>query len=284
MDKDSFKIIRDNGELPAPDRVDLSSIVEDIWEAYVESALCLLNELEAAAMQYEAGRNLEENAAQIRRTLHTLKGEAGMTGFMDVHNLCHEAETAFEALAEAGTAADMVLRVKDWITSAIDFACGMDRAAIHDEIDRQENTSEKPKLRALCIEDDPICRRRLEMLLCDFCDCEFAENGRLGFEKYRRSLDSQRPYKLITLDIQMPEWDGHKTLQEIRRLEESRGIRGLDGIKVIMLTSQGTSEHIFGSFREGCEAYVFKSYMGEKLLDEMAKLHLLKAKTLYSIK
>ena len=33
--------------------------------------------------------------------------------------------------------------------------------------------------------------------------------------------------------------------------------------------------HIFKAFREGCEAYVTKSGMGDKLLDEVAKLGLL---------
>lgn len=282
MDKNIFKVIRTNGELPDYHGVDLSTIVEDIWDAYVESSIGLLTELEAAAMAFESGQNPEENAAAIRRTLHTLKGEAGMTGFMDLHNLCHEAETAFEAMAQEGCAADMVLRVKDWMMSAIEYASVAERGIPADL--QAQNDDNKGKIRALCIEDDTICQKRLDMIMRDFCRCDFADNGKLGFEKFKQALESGRPYELITLDIQMPEWDGHQTLKHIREYETQKGILGLDGIKVIMLTSQGTPEHIFSSFREGCEAYVFKSFMGEKLLDEMTKLNLLRSKTQYSLR
>ncbi len=282
MDKDIFKVIRNNGELPDFHTVDLSTIVEDIWEAYIESSISLLNELEAAAMAFESGQNVEEDAAATRRTLHTLKGEAGMTGFMDLHNLCHEAETAFEDMAQQGCAADMVLRVKDWMMSAIEYAATAERGV--DAVFNLEDPDAKGKIKALCIEDDLLCQKRLDMILSDFCQCDFADNGRLGFEKFKHSLESGPQYELITLDIQMPEWDGHETLKHIREYEAQKGILGLDGVKVIMLTSQGTPEHIFSSFREGCEAYVFKSFMGEKLLDEMTKLNLLRSRTQYSLR
>lgn len=286
MDKDVFKTIWQGAQLPDPSEVDISGIVEDLWDAYVDSSSGMLNELEAAAMDMEAGRNVEDNAAYIRRLLHSLKGEAGMTGFLDVHNLCHETETAFEQLFQQGTAADMVLRVKDWISEAINYACGIDIPAYKKSIDRhqQKQQKDKGKIRTLCIDDNPICSRRIGMLIQDYCNCDFAVNGREGVDMYAKSLEQGNAYQLITLDIQMPEMDGHSTLKAIRQLEESRGIYGLDGVKIIMSTSQEDPDHIFGAFREGCEAYVFKALMAEKLLGEMAKLGLLQTQTLYSIK
>jgi len=58
--------------------------------------------------------------------------------------------------------------------------------------------------------------------------------------------------------------------------EDENGIKGLDVVKIIMTTSHDTSKHIFSSFRQGCEAYVVKSDVGDGLLDEAAKLGLLK--------
>lgn len=72
----------------------------------------------------------------------------------------------------------------------------------------------------------------------------------------KRSLEEQDPFTLITLDINMPKMNGHETLEVIRKAEEQRGIGGLDGVKVIMTTSESSSEHVFAAFREGCEAYV----------------------------
>jgi two-component system chemotaxis response regulator CheY len=284
MDKELFKVVYSNGQLPDPSGVDTSSIVEDLWEAYVDSSSSLLNELEGAAMDYEAGRDQDEKAASIRRILHTLKGEAGMTGVMDIHNLCHEAETAFDKITDQAVAADMVLKVKDWIVAAIEYACGKERTNVTDDFIDEQNNRDKSKIKTLVIEDDKVCSRRIESLLSDFCECYFAVDGKEGLERYCQSVQQNERFQLITLDINMPEMDGHETLEAIRKFEAENGIYGLDGVKIIMTTSQGTSEHVFSAFREGCEAYVVKSFMGQKLLDEMSKLGLLSSRKIYSLK
>ncbi len=281
MDKNVFNVVKVNGTLPDPSGVDASNIIEDLWDAYVDSTTSFLYELEGSALQYESGQNAEENAGHIRRILHSIKGEAGMTGFMDVHNLCHEAESAFEEIEDKSQAADMILKVKDWIGAAIDTASNSERGKAGKEDHQQQNDS--GKIKTLIIEDNPVCRQRLEMLLSDYCQCTNAPNGKVGIEMYEQSLKDNNPYKLVTLDIQMPEMDGHEALQSIRQIEEKYGISGLEGVKVIMTTSQDSSKHIFGAFRGGCEAYVLKSNMGDKLLEEMTKLGLLRTKTLYSL-
>jgi two-component system chemotaxis response regulator CheY len=285
MDKKVFAVVRQNGALPDASAVDMTNIVEDLWDPYVDSSSSLLNELEAAAMDLERGENVAEDAANVRRIMHTLKGEAGMSGLMDVHNLCHEAETAFDELLEKGLAGDMILKVKDWIHDVIEYVNTQDIAEYKHQIDqqRQKERSEKTKIKTLIIEDDQVCSKRLEMLLDDFSECTFAPNGKKGLEMYQASVKKGEPFHLITLDINMPVMDGHETLTAIRDWEVKNNIYGLDGVKVIMTTSQSTSQHVFGAFREGCEAYVVKNFMGEKLLEEMAKLGLLKARTLYSI-
>ncbi|MHC4214261.1 MAG: hypothetical protein ACYSWP_12910, partial [Planctomycetota bacterium] len=58
--------------------------------------------------------------------------------------------------------------------------------------------------------------------------------------------------------------------------EQQYTIEGLDGVKVIMATSESKSSQVFSAFNEGCEAYVVKRDLGEKLLDEVAKLGLIK--------
>jgi two-component system chemotaxis response regulator CheY len=82
----------------------------------------------------------------------------------------------------------------------------------------------------------------------------------------------------------MPGMDGHDTLSAIRLMEQRRGIKGLDGVKVVMITSQHQSKHIFSAFREGCEAYVIKTDLGDKLPEEMSRLGLLTMKPNYSIR
>lgn len=263
-----------DGGLPDPKTVSVISLAGDIWETYRDTVSSLLVELEAAAMALESGQNVDEQEALIRRLLHSIKGDSGMAGLDDVHDLCHEAESAFEEVSDISVSSDMILKIKDWIDAVIDCISTGDLAA--EKRQQLDEVKEKARLKALIIDDDPVCRERLQNILQSFFDCTFAVNGREGLEAYIESRQQNTPYRFITLDINMPELNGHETLEAIRKWEDANGIEGLDGVKIIMTTSEGSSNHIISSFRQGCEAYVVKTNMGEKLLDEIAKLGLLK--------
>jgi two-component system chemotaxis response regulator CheY len=314
MNENDYSVVRVNGTLPDPCTIDTDEIVRDLWPAYDDSISSILPELEKVALDYEAGKNVDENAASIRRILHSMKGEAGMCGVMDIYHLCHEAEFGFEELKDHSEAGDMVLKVKDWIEAAVTHLTknglpkqtttqkdsssnsnsddkyseeGQDRRRNND---RRETTNDRrvgrwsdgTKIKTLVIDDSDVCRKMVDILLKDYCDCEFACDGLEGFELFKRDLHSDEPFRLITLDIQMPKMDGHETLEAIRKYESENGIYGLDGVKIIMTTSQEEREHVFGAFRKGCEAYVIKP-MGEKLLAEMNRLSLLKIQKQYSV-
>ena len=273
MEKKDFSALKTNGQLPDPRTVNTEKIIEQIWQTYLDAIGSLLHDVEAAALELEAGVNVDENKAAIRRILHSIKGDSGMTGLMDIHDLCHKSETIFEEIDDHSKAADMVLKVKDWINAAIQHVINGDTISEQEKPDTSNSSS---KLRALIIDDDDVCRQRLLMMLEGFFDCTFAVNGHEGLETYKESRQQNNPFDFITLDINMPELNGHETLEGIRKFEDENSISGLDGVKVIMTTSEGDSKHIFSAFRQGCEAYVTKSDMGEKLLDEIAKLGLLK--------
>lgn len=262
MSNKDFSVIRRKGSLPDPGRIDASGIISDLWEVYYDSASSQLNKLETAAIALEAGQNTEENAAIIRRILHSLKGDSGVTGLIDIYNLCHEAEFAFEELS-ANDATDVILKVKDWIIDAL--TCIKNGETIEDD-------SDEYLIKTLVIDDQPVIRKHIELLLKDFCDCTFAEDGKKGCQLFEQALDAGQPFDLVTLDIEMPVMNGHEMLAKIRNIEVERGIRGLDGVKVIMSTSLEDSQHIFSAFREGCEAYVRKIDMQTKLVEEIKKL------------
>ncbi len=278
MESMDFSSLRTQGTLPDPRQIHRESIIEDLWEPYVDSVTSLLSQLEESALALESGRSVQNNCAIIRRVLHSIKGDSGMSGLMDVYALCHEAESAFEEIPNMSDRADMVLRVKDWIENAIE-------SIRQNTVSTPVSEPVKPrKIKTLVIDDDPVCRQRLKMILQQFCECDFANDGKEGYELFQRAFETGKPYQLVTLDIQMPDMDGHETLSAIRLLERQRGIEGLDGVKIIMITSQHQSSHIFSAFRGGCEAYVVKTNLGEKLPEEMANLGLLTMKPNYSLR
>jgi CheY-like chemotaxis protein/HPt (histidine-containing phosphotransfer) domain-containing protein len=272
-------MIRSNGTLPNPAHADIHSVIEELWDPYVDSVSTLLAQLEEAALELESGKSITDNCSRIRRILHSIKGDSGMTGLMDVYSLCHQAESAFEEIPDMSGRADMVLRVKDWIEAVIEFV----RRGENGKPETSDRVQHR-KINTLVIDDDQVCRQRVSMIVRDFCECTFANDGKQGFELFKKAFEDGQSFQLVTLDIQMPDMDGHETLSAIRLLEQKHGVEGLDGCKVIMITSQHHSDHIFSAFREGCEAYVIKTNLGKKLPEEMANLGLLTMKPNYSIR
>ena len=118
MNNKNFSGIRNNSPLPKPSEIEIPDDIGSLLDEYIESAGSMLDELEQATLEYEAGENRPENAAIIKRILHKIKGESGMVGIEDMAEFCHQTESAFEELAE-DERPDMLLRFKDWISTAL---------------------------------------------------------------------------------------------------------------------------------------------------------------------
>jgi two-component system chemotaxis response regulator CheY len=130
-------------------------------------------------------------------------------------------------------------------------------------------------MRSLVVEDDLTSRRVLQRFLSVYGNCEVAVTGTEAVEAFRKSRGERGPFDVICLDIRLPEMDGHEVLREIRRLEKEAGILGLDGVKVIMTTSLGTSGDVIPAFRSQCDAYLIKPFDRQKLMRELENLGLL---------
>ena len=118
-----FSGILSNGPLPDPASVRIPRDIWDLLQDYIESASSMLEELEAAVLEFEQGINREENANAFKRILHKIKGESGIVGINEIAELCHQSETALERLPEHQWS-DMLLRFKDWIEAAINETGG----------------------------------------------------------------------------------------------------------------------------------------------------------------
>ncbi len=127
-------------------------------------------------------------------------------------------------------------------------------------------------MKILVVEDDPVSQKLLARLLREFGDCEVVENGRLGLERFKQSLDAGAPYDLLCLDIMMPELSGQQLLVAVREFEERIGIQPQQGVKIIMTTSLDDAENVVGAFQNGCEAYITKPINRESLFGELRKL------------
>lgn len=48
-----------------------------------------------------------------------------------------------------------------------------------------------------------------------------ADRGEKGYEYVRKSIEQNRPYSVVTIDMRMPGWDGLKTATEIRKIDKN---------------------------------------------------------------
>lgn len=129
-------------------------------------------------------------------------------------------------------------------------------------------------MKILVVEDDFASRKLMQQLLATYGSCDVAVDGREALRAMKIAWNEGGPYDVVFLDIMLPHMDGQHVLKEIRRLEEERGILGLDAVKVIMTTALDDSKNIMGAFRSQCEGYIVKPITGEKIKEQLNALEM----------
>jgi two-component system, cell cycle response regulator len=115
---------------------------------------------------------------------------------------------------------------------------------------------------ALIIDDDPFSRSLLATMLRKDFQVALASGGHEGLV-----LAQQRPPQLILLDMQMPDWDGLKTLAKLREVE------ALANIPVIMITNDSSRETVAAAVSNGVNDFLLKSALSQnELLKRAARL------------
>jgi DNA-binding response OmpR family regulator len=102
--------------------------------------------------------------------------------------------------------------------------------------------------RVLIIDDDPLIRTLLVSALRKECFVAVAAEGAEGFSK---ALELKPDIAVI--DVNMPGWDGLKTL------EAFRGHASLRDIKIIMLTADSSKQTVMAAVRAGANDYLIKT-------------------------
>jgi two-component system chemotaxis response regulator CheY len=130
-------------------------------------------------------------------------------------------------------------------------------------------------MRTLVVEDDYITAEVMHEIMLSFGECDVAENGKIAIEKFSAAMEEDEPYKVVFLDIMMPEMDGQTVLDEIRKIESEHGIKGLEGVKIIMTTALDDFENIKRAFKHQAEGYIVKPIDKDKVIKTLIDLELL---------
>jgi two-component system chemotaxis response regulator CheY len=125
----------------------------------------------------------------------------------------------------------------------------------------------------MLIADDSFLSRQLMLdILRPFGECDVACDGREAMYAIELAWSNGSCYDLIALDVDMPNRNGREVLAFLRGRERERGIFPGNGSKVLMATSHRDPQTIFGTFRDGCEAYLVKPIHKQRVLDELTRL------------
>jgi len=92
-------------------------------------------------------------------------------------------------------------------------------------------------MKILIIEEESSSRTMLQDFLTLYGTCHAASTGAEALIAVDGMLDRKDPYRLICLDITMPEQDGQAILKKIRELERQRGLNGKQAAKIVVTTT-----------------------------------------------
>ena len=129
-------------------------------------------------------------------------------------------------------------------------------------------------LRALVVDDEPISQKILKALLAPLGGCDVASNGKEALEIFAEAVKRRTPYRLVCLDITLPDVDGRAVLTKIRAIERAAGVNGPERAKVIMTTASEDRQDIVVSFRAECDAYLIKPIGKDALMWRLSSLGL----------
>ncbi|MFW6022106.1 MAG: hypothetical protein ACOCQW_01120 [Halanaerobiaceae bacterium] len=78
-------------------------------------------------------------------------------------------------------------------------------------------------MKTLVLEDDFVSSTLLKAMLSPYGPVDIAENGRVGYEFFKKVLDDGDRYDFICLNILVPCMDGQEALMEISHCGMSSG-------------------------------------------------------------
>ncbi len=134
-------------------------------------------------------------------------------------------------------------------------------------------------MRILIADDHMVYREILKTMLRPYGECVTVEDGEQAVRTFQEALQAKNPFKLVLLDIQMPNLDGQEALLQIRKLEK-RALGPTLDIKeyacIIMQTSLDDPESLITAFKKGhCNGFINKPVDREELLAKMKRHQLI---------
>ena len=122
-------------------------------------------------------------------------------------------------------------------------------------------------MKILVVDDEEVSREKLMLLLSAYGDCDSAEKGEKALEMFKRARSENRPYELVTMDVEMPRMSGKEVIAQMREIER---IRPEQRAKILMVTVTADVRTVLSSFKIGCDGYIIKPFTEEKVREVLS--------------
>jgi CheY-like chemotaxis protein len=119
-------------------------------------------------------------------------------------------------------------------------------------------------LHVLLVEDHPVNRQVVQLILAEFARVDIAVNGREGLDAAKLNR-----YDVILMDMQMPEMDGVTATGAIRRWESEHGFARTP---IVMLTANAMSGDMLQSLAAGADLHLAKPITADALLAALERV------------
>ncbi|MEJ8640743.1 response regulator transcription factor [Streptomyces sp. MS1.HAVA.3] len=111
-------------------------------------------------------------------------------------------------------------------------------------------------IRVLLVDDQPLVRSGLRVLIADAADLEVVGEAGTGGDAVRLAAEL-RP-DVVLMDIRMPGMDG---IEATRLITE-----GTEDVRILVLTTFDEDDHVYGALRAGASGFAVKDMAVEEIL------------------
>lgn len=129
-------------------------------------------------------------------------------------------------------------------------------------------------MKILIVDDEMVSRRKMEIIMREYGDCESVENGNSAIRAFAEAIETGILFDLITLDISLPDMNGTNVLNVIRELEKGNAIAEDNRVKVLMVTAHGDQDIVMTSIAAGCDDYIIKPFTVDTITQKLEKIGL----------
>jgi two-component system chemotaxis response regulator CheY len=128
--------------------------------------------------------------------------------------------------------------------------------------------------RFLVVDDEDMGRLMLQDFLSEFANCDVAANGKEGLLLFEKALAEGNPYRLLCVDVIMPEMNGLALVRRIRDIEKSHPVFTDFHTSVFVISASDSAWDKADFLLDNlCDDYIVKPFSRSDL---MAKLYALK--------